>query len=114
MIKSGYGVGRGYVFKILLLLGVGVFSMKPDNSYVELIKEMAYNQKLLVVIASDYIYGTNYNFCHGFLGKDLLNMTQKNYPVYRSHRARQYPADLRLDSRCGYNPQVVLDRRNKR
>jgi hypothetical protein len=45
--------------------------MKPDNSYVELIKKMAYNQKLLVVIAtSDYIYGTNYNFCHGFLGKD--------------------------------------------
>jgi hypothetical protein len=40
--KGGYGVGRGYVFKILLL-GVGVFS-KPDNSYVELIKKMAYNR----------------------------------------------------------------------
>jgi hypothetical protein len=72
--EGGYGVGRGYVFKILLLLGVGVFSMKPDNSYVELIKKMAYNQKLLVVIATSDYFGTNYNFCHGFLGKDLLNM----------------------------------------
>jgi hypothetical protein len=72
------GLGVDTYLKILLLLGVGVFSMKPDNSYVELIKKMAYNQKLLVVIAtSDYIYGTNYNFCHGFLGKDLLNMTQQ-------------------------------------
>lgn len=77
-IKTVMGLNVDTYLKILLLLGVGVFSLEPDNSYIELIKKMAYNQKLFVIIAtSDYIYGTNYNFCHGFLGKDLLNMTQQ-------------------------------------
>jgi hypothetical protein len=38
---------------------------------------MADEQKLYMIIASsDYIYGTNYQFCHGFLSKDL-NLTQE-------------------------------------
>jgi hypothetical protein len=115
-IKAVMGLGVDTYLKILLLLGVGVFSMKPDNSYVELIKKMAYNQKLLVVIAtSDYIYGTNYNFCHGFLGKDLLNMTRRKLSSLSVASGEAISSRLtRLDSRCGYNPQVVLDRRNKR
>jgi hypothetical protein len=77
-IKTVMGLNVDTYLKILLLLGVGVFSLESDTSYVELIKKMAYSQKLFVVIAtSDYIYGTNYNFCHGFLGKDLYNMTQQ-------------------------------------
>jgi hypothetical protein len=41
-------------------------------------KRMAYGQQLFLIIASsDYIYGTNYQFCHGFIGKDLSNMTQQ-------------------------------------
>lgn len=65
-------------FKLLMLMGIGVFSLKLDMQYIELMKLMAYQEKLFVVIAtSDYIYGTNYNFCHGFLGKDLCNMTQQ-------------------------------------
>ena len=40
-------------------------------------KTMADEQKLYMIIASsDYIYGTNYQFCHGYLSKDL-NLTQE-------------------------------------
>jgi hypothetical protein len=64
--------------KMLLLIGVGVFSLNQNPQYVDLMKRLASEQKLFMVIAtSDYIYGTNYNFCHGFLGKDLVNMTQQ-------------------------------------
>jgi hypothetical protein len=39
-------------------------------------KKLAQNHKLFMIIAStDYIYGTNYQFCHGMVGKDLTNMT---------------------------------------
>jgi hypothetical protein len=66
--------------KLLLLLGIGVFdSISNTNiSYMEIMKNLACDQKLYLIIASsDYIYGTNYQLCHGFLGKDLLNMTQQ-------------------------------------
>lgn len=46
--------------------------------YNEIMKKMAVEQKLYVIIAdTDYVYGTNYQFCHGFIGKDLTNMTQQ-------------------------------------
>jgi len=36
------------------------------------------NQQLYLIIAStDYIYGTNYQFCHGYIGKDLKDLTQE-------------------------------------
>ena len=64
--------------KVLLLLGIGVFINQPNVAYMEIMKSLAYEQKLYLIIASsDYIYGTNYQFCHGFLGKDLKNMTQQ-------------------------------------
>jgi hypothetical protein len=64
--------------KVLLLLGIGVFVNQPNVAYMEIMKSLAYEQKLYLIIASsDYIYGTNYQFCHGFLGKDLTNMTQQ-------------------------------------
>mgnify|MGYP006430159033 FL=1 len=45
---------------------------------MEIIKQLADEQRLYMIIASsDYIYGTNYQFCHGFIGKDLTNMTQQ-------------------------------------
>ena len=41
-------------------------------------KELALQQHLyLIVASSDYIYGTNYNFCHGYISKDLQNITQE-------------------------------------
>jgi hypothetical protein len=62
--------------KVLLLMGVGIFARDPNSRYIELVKEMANKQALFMIIAqSDYIYGTNYQFCHGFIGKDLTKMT---------------------------------------
>ena len=41
-------------------------------------KNLTQQQKLFMIIAStDYIYGTNYQFCHGYIGKDLHNLTQE-------------------------------------
>ena len=46
--------------------------------YVEIMKELAQQQKLLMILATDdYIYGTNYQFCHGYIGKDLTHLTQE-------------------------------------
>jgi len=64
--------------KILLLLGIGIFVENASVAYLEVIKTLATEQKLYLIIASsDYIYGTNYPFCHGILGKDLQKMTQQ-------------------------------------
>ena len=64
--------------KYLLLLGIGVFKQIPDKRYMEIMKQLADEQRLFMIIAStDYIYGTNYQFCHGFIAKDLSNMTQQ-------------------------------------
>jgi hypothetical protein len=66
--------------KILLLMGIGIFEKetKKNTKYLELIKRLANQQKLYLIIASsDYIYGTNYQFCHGYIGKDLGTMTQE-------------------------------------
>jgi hypothetical protein len=59
-------------WKLLLLLGIGVFSDHKNREYTEIVKKLADDQKLYLIIAnSDYIYGTNYQFCHGYIGKDL-------------------------------------------
>lgn len=64
--------------KVLLLLGIGMFLETPNIKYMEIMKRLATEQRLFIIIASsDYIYGTNYQFCHGFIGKDLKNMTQQ-------------------------------------
>jgi len=90
--------------KILLLLGIGVFSEKADSFYVEIIKKLAVEKKLFIIIASsDYIYGTNYQFCHGFLGRDLKNMTQQKTiqalgRIGRNNIQQEYTARFRDDS----------------
>lgn len=74
-------------WKLLLLMGIGVITNPHDidgagagagTQYNDIIKTLAQNQKLYLIIASsDYIYGTNYQFCHGYIGKDLSGMTQE-------------------------------------
>ena len=65
-------------WKILLMMGIGVFTKHNSIRYMEIMKKLAEQQKLYLIIASsDYIYGTNYQFCHGYLSKDLSNMTQE-------------------------------------
>ena len=31
----------------------------------------------LIIASSDYIYGTNYQFCQSYIGKDLSGITQE-------------------------------------
>lgn len=65
-------------FKVLTLMGVGVLVKQENTNYEEIVKRMAQDQHLfLILTTSDYIYGTNYQFCHGFIGDDLQNMTQQ-------------------------------------
>ena len=66
-------------WKLLLMMGIGVFSDKHgSDEYHEIMKKLADNQRLFVIIASsDYIYGTNYQFSHGYISKDLAVMTQE-------------------------------------
>jgi len=65
-------------WKVLLLMGIGAITNHTNVKYNEIIKELAQNQKLYIIIASsDYVYGTNYQFCHGYISKDLSTMTQE-------------------------------------
>ena len=73
-VKQIMVTGVSNQMKMLLLLGIGVFSSQQtaDSQYMEIMKQMATEQKLYMIIAdTDYIYGSNYQFCHAFIGKDL-------------------------------------------
>lgn len=67
------------IWKMLLMLGIGIFKEFDDIEYLEIMKKLANDQKLFMIIASsDYIYGTNYQFCHEYIGKDIIEtMTQE-------------------------------------
>ena len=66
------------IWKILLLMGIGVFKEHDNVKYIEIMKKLADNQRLFMIVASsDYIYGTNYQFCHTYLGKDIANSTNQ-------------------------------------
>ena len=66
-----------------MLLGIGTFKFHKNHNYMEIMKQLADEQKLFMIIAStDYIYGTNYQFCHGFIGKDLSEISQQK--IYQS------------------------------
>ena len=65
-------------WKLLLMMGIGVFAAHKSTRYVEVMKQLAQEHNLYMIIAStDYIYGTNYQLCHGYIGKDLTAMTQE-------------------------------------
>ena len=90
--------------KLLLLLGIGVFANHQNIQYIEIMKRLAYNQQLYMIVASsDYIYGTNYQFCHGFIGKDLTLMTQQKIiqalgRIGRNNIQQEYSVRFREDS----------------
>jgi hypothetical protein len=74
-IMGLHGVENSW--KILLMMGIGVFKNHTNVSYIEIMKRLADEQKLFMIVAtSDYIYGTNYQFCHGYISKDL-SLTQE-------------------------------------
>jgi hypothetical protein len=65
------------LWKVLLMMGIGGFDNHANITYTEIMKNLADQQKLFMIIAdSDYIYGLNYQFCHGFISKDL-HLTQE-------------------------------------
>ena len=88
-------------WKVLLLMGIGVFAKHTNIDYVAIMKELAVRQKLYLIIAStDYIYGTNYQFCHGYIGKDLSDLSQEKLiqafgRVGRSNARQDYSLRLR-------------------
>jgi hypothetical protein len=90
--------------KILLLLGIGSFETQENSAYTEIVKELAYQKRLFMIIASsDYIYGTNYQFCHEIIGKDLVQMSQQKTiqalgRVGRNNVQQDYTARFRDDS----------------
>jgi hypothetical protein len=90
--------------KILLLLGIGSFETTENSFYTEIVKEMAFQKRLFIIIASsDYIYGTNYQFCHEVIGKDLVNMSQQKTiqalgRVGRNNIQQEYTVRFRDDS----------------
>jgi hypothetical protein len=89
-------------WKVLLLLGIGVFANHNSSEYTEIMKKLADTQRLYMIIAnSDYIYGTNYQFCHGYLSKDL-GLTQEKIiqalgRIGRNNIQQEYSARFRDD-----------------
>ena len=65
-------------WKLLLMMGIGVFAAHESAKYIEVMKQLATSQHLYLILAdTDYIYGTNYQFCHAYIGKDLAELTQE-------------------------------------
>jgi hypothetical protein len=90
-------------WKVLLLMGIGVFTNHPSIAYTEIIKKLANLQKLYMIIASsDYIYGTNYQFCHGYLSKNLSITQEKIIQAFgrigRNNIQQEYTIRLRDNS----------------
>lgn len=87
-------------WKILLLLGIGVFTQHDNVEYSEIMKQLADKQQLYLIIAGgDYIFGTNYQFCHGYLSKDLDATQEKIIQslgrIGRSNIQQDYTARFR-------------------
>jgi hypothetical protein len=102
-------------WKVLLLLGIGVFTDHKSSAYTEIMKKLADQQKLYLVIAdSDYIYGTNYQFCHGYLSKDLLLTQEKIIQalgrIGRNNIQQEYSARFRDDSQISVLFTRVADK----
>jgi hypothetical protein len=91
-------------YKVLILMGVGVLIKQETKEYEEIVKRLADEQKLfLILTSSDYIYGTNYQFCHGVIGKDLKNMTpqkilQSMGRIGRNKHQQDYTVRFRSDA----------------
>ena len=86
-------------WKVLLMLGIGVFSTNVPPKYLEIIKDLATRQKLYLIIANThYIYGTNYPFANAYIAKDLTGMTQEELiqAMGRVGRNKRVPYSIRV------------------
>ena len=85
-------------WKLLLMMGIGVFSVDSPPRYLELIKEQTARQKMYLILATtDYIYGTNYQFANLYIGKDM-NVSQEKLiqTMGRVGRGKQVPYSIRF------------------
>ena len=87
-------------WKVLLMMGIGVFSSSSPPRYMELVKEQVMKQKMYLILAtSDYIYGTNYQFANLYLGKDMMLSQEKLIQTLgRVGRGKQVPYSIRFRS----------------
>lgn len=85
-------------WKVLLMMGIGVFSAEAPPRYMELVKEQVMKQKMYLVLATtDYIYGTNYQFANLYLGKDMrLSQEKLIQTLGRVGRGKQVPYSIRF------------------
>jgi hypothetical protein len=104
-VKEIMAIDVSNQLQLLLLLGIGVFDITNTNiTYMETMKRLTTEQKLFIIIASsDYIYDTNYQLCHGVLGKDLNDMTQQKTiqalgRIGRGNIQQEYTVRFRNDS----------------
>ena len=103
-------------WKMLLLMGIGVFARHVNPDYVEIMKTLADEKKLFLIVATtDYIYGTNYQFCHAYISKDLADMTQEKSiqalgRVGRRNIQQNYTIRFRDD---GIIRKILLPEENK-
>lgn len=89
--------------KMLLLMGIGTVAPKIcTTEYLEIMKRLAGEQRLYLVIAdANYLHGTNYQFCHAYVSKDLKKqMTQEQLiqamgRVGRAHLQNTYTVRMR-------------------
>jgi len=103
------------MWKLLLLMGIGVFSNKhSSDEYTEIMKMLADNQQLYLIIASsDYIYGTNYQFCNCYISKNM-DLTQEKViqaigRVGRNNLQQNYSIRFRSNNHIQklFNPEEV-------
>jgi len=86
-------------WKILLMIGIGVFTTSVPPAYLEIVKELATQQHLYLIIANtSYMYGTNYQFANAYVAKDLTSVSQDELiqSLGRVGRGQQVPYSIRL------------------
>jgi hypothetical protein len=94
------------IWKVLLMMGIGVFKNHSNKEYLAIMKKLADEQCLYLIIAdSDYIYGTNYQFCTGYLSKDMNDISYEKLVqalgrVGRHNNKQNYSIRVRDNSLC--------------
>ena len=60
-------------------MGIGIFNPNEIlEEYNDVMKELAEDKQLLFIIStSNFMYGTNYQFCHAIFAEELQKVTQE-------------------------------------
>jgi hypothetical protein len=87
-------------WKVLIMMGIAVFSTDVPAKYLEIVKELTAKQKLYAIFATtDFIFGTNYQFANLYIGKDLVSKLSQEKLIQtagRVGRGAQVPYSIRL------------------